>query len=330
MRLERHEDHDIGPKWPAGIDDAGSYPMTRPAVTVAVLGTGTMGAPMARNLSHAGFDVRVWNRTLAKAAAAGVDVRRMSTAGDAAAGADVLITMLADGAAVEQVMTGPAGALSMLPAGAIWIQMSTVGAEWTDRFAGLVARHGVAFVDAPVSGSSGAAEEGELVVLAAGATAIRAQVEPIFDVLGHQTLWLPSPGDGSRLKLALNNWLAVLVEGMVETLTLSEALGLDPHVVLEAVGAGPMASDYALAKGAAMLHGDFVAGFPLRHAIKDAELALTAAHRHGVELPLTNALLPRWYEAIAGDHGDDDVASAITAAATATSPPGDRLRAFAT
>ncbi len=85
--------------------------MTRPVVTVAVLGTGTMGAPMARNLLHAGFNVRVWNRTLAKAAVVGVDAHRTSTPGDAAAGVDVLITMLADGAAVEQVVTGPTGAL---------------------------------------------------------------------------------------------------------------------------------------------------------------------------------------------------------------------------
>ncbi len=97
--------------------------------------------------------------------------------------------------------------------------------------------------------------EGQLVILASGAAAVRPQVEPIFDVLGHQTLWLQSTGDGSRLKLALNNWLAVLVEGMVETLTLSEALGLDPHLLLEAVADGPMGSDYALAKGAAMLNG---------------------------------------------------------------------------
>jgi 3-hydroxyisobutyrate dehydrogenase len=160
------------------------------------------------------------------------------------------------------------------------------------------------------------------VILASGAATVRPRLEPIFNVLGHKTLWLQSAGDGSRLKLALNNWLAVLVEGMVETLTLSEALGIEPHLLLEAIGDGPMASDYALAKGAAMLAGEFVPGFPLRHATKDAELALTAAHRHGVELPLTSALLPRWHEAIAGDHGDDDVASAVTAAATAASPPG--------
>jgi 3-hydroxyisobutyrate dehydrogenase len=299
-------------------------------MTVAVLGTGTMGAPIARNLLHAGFGVRVWNRTLAKAAVVGVDARRTATPGEAAAGADVLITMLADGAAVEQVMAGPTGALSMLGAGAIWIQMSTVGAQWTARLAGLVARHDVAFVDAPVSGSSRAAEQGELVILASGATTVRPRIEPIFDVLGQQTLWLRCIGDGSRLKLALNNWLAVLVEGMVETLTLSEALGLDPRILLEAIGDGPMASDYALAKGAAMLNAEFTPGFPLRHAIKDAELALSAAHRHGVELPLTSALLPRWHEALAGDHGGDDVASAVTAAATTASPPSGRLSIAAT
>ena len=155
-------------------------------------------------------------------------------------------------------------------------------------------------------------------------------MEPIFDVLGRQTLWLSSTGDGSRLKLALNNWLAVLVEGMVETLTLSEALGLDPHLLLEAIADGPMASEYALSKGSAMLDADFVPGFPLRHAMKDAELALSAAHRHGVELPLTSALLPRWHEAIAADHGDQDVASAVSAAATSASPPGNRVIVAAT
>jgi 3-hydroxyisobutyrate dehydrogenase len=272
----------------------------------------------------------VWNRSVAKAAAVGVDARRTSTPGEAAAGADVLITMLADGAAVEQVMTGPTGALSKLGAGSIWIQMSTVGTEWTDRLAGLAASHDVAFVDAPVSGSSGAAESGELIILASGATTVRAQVRPLFDVLGRQTLWLQRTGDGSRLKLALNNWLAVLVEGMAETLTLSDALGLDPRLVLEAISDGPMASDYALAKGVAMVNAEFAPGFPLRHATKDAELALSAAHRHGVELPLTSALLPRWHQALAGDHGGDDVASAVTAAATTASPLGRRLSIAAT
>src|SRR5689334_5345244 len=144
--------------------------MTTPMDTVAVLGTGTMGAPIARNLLDAGFPVRVWNRTPAKAAVVGVDPQRPLTRGEDATGADVLITMLVDGAAVEQVMTGPTGALSMLGAGAIWIQMSTIGSEWTDPLAGLAAQHDITFIDAPVSGSSGAAETGELIILASGAT----------------------------------------------------------------------------------------------------------------------------------------------------------------
>jgi 3-hydroxyisobutyrate dehydrogenase len=295
--------------------------MTTPAPTIVVLGTGTMGAPMARNLARAGFGVHVWNRTVAKAAMLAADgARPACTPAGAAAGADVLITMLADGAAVEQVTAGPTGALSMLSEGAVWIQMSTVGVDWSGRLAELAVQHGVVFVDAPVSGSAEPAARGELEILASGADTVRPIVEPIFDVLGSRTVWLPCPGDGSRLKLALNNWLAVLVEGMAETLTLIAALGLDPHGVLASLAGGPLASQYALAKGAAMLDHDFAPGFPLRHATKDAELAVHAAHQHGVRLPLTEALLPRWHDAIANDHGGDDVASSVTATVQSARP----------
>jgi 3-hydroxyisobutyrate dehydrogenase len=285
---------------------------------VAVLGTGTMGAPMARNLLHAGFGLRVWNRTMAKAAALAADGARPAfDPAEAATDADVLITMLTDGATVEDAMTGPEGALSTLRSGAIWIQMSTVGAEWTDRLADLADRHRVAFVDAPVSGSSEPADRGELEILAAGALDVRPRVQPIFDVLGRRTVWLDHVGDGSRLKLALNNWLIVLVEAMSETLTFSEALGVEPHLFLETIAGGPLASAYAMAKGTAMLDEDFVPGFPLRHAVKDAELAISAARRRGAELTLTDALLPRWREAVAEGHGNEDVAAVVTQSAAA-------------
>jgi 3-hydroxyisobutyrate dehydrogenase len=282
--------------------------------TVAVLGMGTMGTPIARNLLRAGFELRVWNRTPAKAEALAAEGASYAPQPSVAVrGADVLITMLADGAAVEHVMTGPEGALAALSPGAVWIQMSTIGVEWTGRLAELAARRGVTFVDAPVSGSSEPAEKGELVILAAGAQSVRARVAPIFDVLGRQTLWLERVGDGSRLKLVLNNWLAVLVEGMAETLTLSATLGLDPHLFVGTISGGPLASAYAVAKGNAMMDADFTPGFPLRHAAKDATLARDAAQDRGTALPLTAALLRRWQDAIAMGHGDDDVASAVTA-----------------
>jgi 3-hydroxyisobutyrate dehydrogenase len=290
-------------------------PPTDAVQRIAVLGAGTMGAPIARNLLRAGYQVQVWNRTPARAeglAAAGALLASAPSA--AAAEVDVLITMLADGAAVEDVMTGPGGVLSGLGPNAVWIQMSTVGVDWTARFAKLAAQHGVPFVDAPVSGSSQPAEEGQLLILASGAgAAVRSRLEPVFDVLGRQTLWLERVGDGSGLKLALNNWLAVLVEGMAETLSLSSALGLDPRLFMDTIAGGPLASPYATSKGNAMLDANFVPGFPLRHAAKDAALAADAAHTHGAELPLTEALLGRWQQAIAWGHGGDDVASAITA-----------------
>jgi 3-hydroxyisobutyrate dehydrogenase len=283
---------------------------------VAVLGTGTMGAPIARNLCRAGLAVRVWNRDPAKAETLAADgALRVPSPAAAAAGIDVLITMLTDGAAVEQVMTGPDGALAALGPDAVWVQMSTVGVGWSDRLASLAASHGVAFVDAPVSGSSRPAEEGQLLILASGAGSSRARLEHMFDVLGRKTLWLERAGDGTRLKLALNNWLAVLVEGMAETITLSGVLGLDPHLFVTTVAGLPLASPYATDKANAMLDAQFAPGFPLEHAAKDAALAATAAHDHGLELPLTEALLARWKQAVASGHGHDDVASAITAVA---------------
>jgi 3-hydroxyisobutyrate dehydrogenase len=307
-------------------------PHTASARRVAVLGTGAMGAPIARNLLRAGLEVRVWNRTPAKAEELAARGARVATSPAAAvADVEVLITMLADGAAVEQVMTGPDGALSALPPGAVWVQMSTVGLEWSGRLADLAARHRVAIVDAPVSGSSTPAENGQLIILASGAASARPRLQPVFEVLGRQTLWLEQLGDGSRLKLALNNWLAVLVEGMAETLTLSSALGLDPHLFVETMAGLPLASVYATNKGNAMLETDFAPGFPLRHAAKDAALAADAAYNHGLELPLTAALLGRWQQAIALGHGEDDVASAITASAiTASAVTASAVTASAT
>ncbi len=297
--------------------------MSRQTHTIAVLGTGTMGAPIARNLLRAGMQVRVWNRTQAKARSLAADGAPVATSpAAAAAGVDVLITMLTDGAAVEQVMTGPDGALSTLGPDAIWVQMSTIGVDWSDRLADLASRHHVTFFDAPVSGSSRPAKNGQLVVLASGPRSARSRLEPIFEPLARQIIWLDHAGDGSRLKLALNNWLAVLVEGTAETLALSCALGLDPHLFVSTVAGGPLASSYATDKATAMMNTDFTPGFPLQHAAKDAALATEAAHRHGLDLPLTAALLDRWHQAIAAGHGHDDVAATITASSTVPAAAG--------
>ena len=286
---------------------------TRPAV--AVLGTGRMGAPIARNLLAAGFEVSVWNRTAERAAPLAADGARLSSSpAEAAEGADLTLTMLADGDAVNDAMIGPEGALASLRPGSAWIQMATIGDEWTERLATLATKKNVEFVDAPVSGSDGPAREGQLIVLASGPEGTRAQLQPIFDAIGRKTLWLGPAGNGTRLKLVLNDWLASLTEGVAETIALTEALGLDPQLFIEAIDDGPLGSPYAVAKARAALAGEFVPGFALRLAFKDVGLALDAARERDLELPITEAISRRWQKAIADGHADEDVSAVIAVA----------------
>ena len=280
---------------------------------IAILGTGRMGDAIAQKLLAEGFAVRVWNRTperTAAAVAAGAAPAR--TPAQAVAEADIVLTMLTDGMAAASVIA-PAGggALEAMPAGCTWIQMGTIGPTWTDLLAAGAAASGVAFVDAPVSGSDQVARAGELVVLASGPEAVRDVVAPVFEAIGRRTMWLGEAGAGSRLKLALNNWLACVVESLAETLALTAALGLDPRTFLDAVEGGPLGAPYAIAKGRAMLADDVAPGFALRDAVKDVILARAAANDEGLELPFTDVLLERWSPAAADGLGDRDVSSVV-------------------
>jgi 3-hydroxyisobutyrate dehydrogenase len=282
---------------------------------VAVLGTGRMGAPIARNLLAAGFPVSVWNRTAEKAAPLAADgARQSSSPAEAADGADLALTMLADGDAVNDAMTGPAGALASLRPGSTWIQMATIGDEWTGRLATLATENKLEFVDAPVSGSDGPAREAQLIVLASGPDEARARLEPVFGAIGRKTLWLGPAGNGTRLKLVLNEWLASLTEGVAETIALAEALGLDPRLFIDAIDDGPLGSPYAVAKARAALAGEFVPGFALQLAFKDVGLALDAARQRDLDLPITEAISQRWQQAIADGHADEDISAVIALA----------------
>jgi 3-hydroxyisobutyrate dehydrogenase len=260
---------------------------------IAVLGTGVMGAPIARNLAAAGHDVRAWNRTREKAEGLGAEVA--DTPAEAVRDAEALITMLSDGPAVEAV-------LPELDADVLWIQMSTVGVDDTARFA---ERH-PRFLDAPVLGSKPQAEAGELLVLAAG----KDRPEELFDALASRVMWLADePGAGTKLKLTTNLWIMNLAENLAESFALAEALGLDPRWFLDAIEGRPMDSPYAHMKGEKILSGDFTPQFALKHATKDVRLALAAARAAGVDLGIGPATLERLERAIELGHGDEDNAT---------------------
>ena len=283
--------------------------------TVAVLGTGIMGGPFARNIARAGMTVRAWNRTREKAeplAQYGVEVA--DSPAEAATDVDVVLTMLSDGAAVEEVMDS-GGALATMSADGIWLQMSTVGIAATERLAAMAAEAGVGFVDAPVVGTRGPAEEGQVLVLAAGPPDVRDRAAPVFDAIGRETRWLgEEPGAASRMKLVFNGWLVSLVESLAETLVFARAVGVPPEQFLDAIKDTPMGLAYAELKGRAMVAEDFdEVAFPLRWAAKDARLVVVAAEGAGIELPLLRVAAEQFTRAVEAGHGDEDMAAAYWA-----------------
>jgi 3-hydroxyisobutyrate dehydrogenase len=272
--------------------------------TVAFLCTGIMGFPMAGNLAAAGFDVRAWNRTRGKAeplAEHGVTV--VGTPAEAAEGADVLVTMLAAADAVAESVRD----VRDVP---VWAQMSTVGLQATERLTALADEHGMAYVDAPVLGTKKPAEDAQLVVLAAGPAHLRDRLDPIFAAVGRETRWLgDTPGAATRLKVVLNHWILGLTENIGETLAFSRALGVDPALVLGTVEGGAMDSPYLQMKGRAILEEAFDPSFPLRLAVKDADLVLEASREAGIDLPLIEVVRRQFERAVELGHADEDMAA---------------------
>jgi len=213
---------------------------SRPATQViAFVGTGRMGGPMAANLARAGFEVRAWDRTASHAAALVKDGATVAASpAEAVRGAGILITMLADGPATDQMWNGPDGLAAAGP-GLIWVQMATVGLEWTQRFVNTATRYGVHFFDAPVSGSQGPAQAGELTILASGPQWMAEDVAPVFAALGRATAWLGPAGNGTRAKLVLDNWLADRTKTTTEALAFARQLDLDPALILDLLESMP-------------------------------------------------------------------------------------------
>lgn len=279
---------------------------------VAVLGLGIMGSAIGKNLRARGFSVAGWNRSPGAASpllAAGGTFAESPAA--AVEGAGFVITMLSDGAAVEETMSG--GALAAMAPGAVWIQMSTVGVEPTERLARLASAAAVPFVDAPVLGTRQPAEQAKLIILSSGDRALEARCQPLFAAISARVLWLGEIGAGSRLKLVANQWSTGMVAVLAETLTLARSLEVPPESFFELIEGSVFGMPYARIKGSLMLAGDFPPSFPLALANKDVGLALAAASRAGRELPVTTAIRQQYGAAERDGHGREDLAAVFTA-----------------
>jgi 3-hydroxyisobutyrate dehydrogenase len=282
--------------------------MANPIRSIAVLGTGIMGAPIARNLADAGFQVSAWNRTRDKAAPlADHGVRVEDSAAAAARDADAVLTMLTDGQAVEEVTAG--GALEAMRDDALWLQASTIGVAACERMLELASERGVAIVDCPVIGTKQPAEQGKLIVLAAGPDEAREPCEPVFDAIGQKTVWFKRPCGASRMKVVVNSWLLALTGGLAETIAVARALDVDPKDFLEILEGAPMGSPYAQLKGKSMIEHSYEPAFPLRLAAKDASLVEEAAKANGLDPEVLRAVRALYERAAAEGHGDEDMAA---------------------
>ncbi|MGX7680540.1 NAD(P)-dependent oxidoreductase [Jatrophihabitans sp. DSM 45814] len=280
--------------------------------TVAVLGTGIMGAGIVTSLLRADLAVRAWNRTPAKA-------ERLVSAGavfchtprEAVSGADAIITMLYDADAVIDVVTEAADAIDDR---AVWLQCATIGLAGIERVAALAADLGLKLLDAPVLGTKGPAEQGKLVLLLSGDPQLVPAVQTVLDAIGSKTVWAGDRvGQSSALKLACNAWVAAINAATAQSLALAAGLGIDPKLFLTAISGGPSDSQYAQLKAEQMLAGEFSPSFALDGVLKDLGLITAAAEEVGVDSTVLEALLSTYRKASQAGHGDEDMAAVYTA-----------------
>ncbi len=284
-------------------------------LTVSVLGTGIMGAAMARNLARAGHTVRAWNRSPDKARPLTEDgVTVADSPAEAVRGADVVLTMVYDGPAALDVMRQAADGLRP---GLAWVQSTTAGVEAISDLAAFARERDLVFFDAPVLGTRQPAEAGQLLVLAAGPVDGRDTVTPVFDAVGARTVWTGedgAEGSATRLKLVANSWVLSVTNAAGEVLALAKALGVDPQAFFDAIDGGPLDMGYLRAKSALILEDRLSpAQFAVSTAAKDARLIVEAGERGGVRLDVATASADRFERATAQGHGDEDMAAAYFA-----------------
>jgi 3-hydroxyisobutyrate dehydrogenase len=277
---------------------------------VALLGTGTMGAGMARSMQRAGLDVVAWNRTREKAEPLAEDgIEIADSVPKAVSEADVVVTMLFDADAVLGVSDD---ITANLGDGAVWLQSATVGVDGIARIAD--AAQGASLVDAPMLGTKEPAKQGKLVPIVSGDPALIDKAQPVLDAVGTKTVHAGREiGQASALKLACNAWIFAITAATAQSVALAEHLGIEGTKFLQAIEGGPSDSPYAQLKGKMMLAGDFPASFGLDGGRKDLSLIHEAMKSAGVDTTVLDGIRAVFDRASDIGHGDDDLAAIYTA-----------------
>jgi 3-hydroxyisobutyrate dehydrogenase-like beta-hydroxyacid dehydrogenase len=249
------------------------------------IGLGIMGSAMAKNLLKAGFRVTVWNRSDGKTGAlTSLGAMRVETPRAVIEACPVTFAMLSDPAAAEEVCFGEGGVLAGISAGKGYVDMSTVDAATSRRIAAAVKAGGGRYLEAPVSGSRKPAEEGNLVILAAGDRSLFDDATPAFDTMGKKTLFLGEVGNGANMKLVVNMVMGGMMAIFCEGLALAGRSGLNPSDLLDVIDSGAIANPMFRLKGGSIWNDDFTVAFPLKHMQKDLRLAVNLGDQTGQPL----------------------------------------------
>lgn len=276
------------------------------------VGLGIMGHPMALNLLNGGHALTVWNRTADACAPlreAGAAVAAKPA--DVAAACDITFAMLADPEAALAVACGPDGICEGLGVGKGYVDMSTVDAATSACISVVVVARGARFLEAPVSGSRQPAEQGALVILAAGDKSLFHDAAPALNLMGKKCFYLGDVGRGAQMKLIVNLVMGGMMTSFCEGLAVARATGLQPADLLEVLDAGALANPMFRGKGPRMLAGDFAAAFPLKHMGKDLRLARALAVEMGARLPAFAAADDSFARALAAGDGELDFSALL-------------------
>ena len=276
--------------------------------SIAFLGLGAMGAPMAANLVRKGFAVTVWNRNAKRSAALGrLGAKVAATPRECVLAADVIVTMLSDAEALFAVLEGDDGILAGMKRKALLVEMSTSGRAAAKEAARAVEAKGGALVDAPVSGTTGPAERGELVAMVGGKLRHVARAEPVLRAMCKRIIHAGNVGQGQALKVILNGLGAHHFVAFASMLALGERAGLARDIVIDAFTSGAFASPSYVGKRAKVLARDYTPEFSLALSRKDAALNLALQEEVGLPLPVTHEIAKAIDRAIAAGLGDLDL-----------------------
>lgn len=285
---------------------------------IGFVGLGIMGSRQAANLRRAGYELTVYNRTRerAEAWAAEHGATVATTPAEVGAASDVIITMVVDGAQVQEVVLGENGVAAGAAEGSLCVDMSTIAPGDSRRIAAALAQRGIGFVDAPVTGSSPKAEDGTLTIMASGAADDFARARPLFEAMGELIVHVGEEvGQGEMVKLINNAVAAANAHTLAQALVVGRATGIDLDALAQVMGAGSGGSAMLALKAGPMREHDYSTLFKLEHMLKDVRHCLREAEALGVPLTVASAGEKLYAEAERNGLGERDFAAIVQVAA---------------